>query len=56
MKRKALKTALISCIILLFAITLLPMFNPIMNIVRQIIGSCMIGWWTGQVISKIINK
>jgi hypothetical protein len=55
-KIKAIKIALIVSLIVVFGISLLPMFSPVMNVVRQLVGSCMIGWWTGTGISKIINK
>jgi hypothetical protein len=55
-KIKAIKIALIVFLIVLFGISLLPMFNPVMNVIRQVIGSCMIGWWTGKGISNILNK
>ena len=55
-KIKAVKIALIVSLIGLFAITLLPMFSPITNIIRMLIGSCMIGWWTGTGIVKIWYK
>jgi len=55
-KIKAVKIALIVSLIVVFGISLLPMFSPVMNVIRQVVGSCMIGWWTGTAISKIINK
>lgn len=56
MKIKAMKIALVTLIVIAFAVTLLPMFSPVVNVIRTVIGSCMIGWWTGKGISKIINK
>jgi hypothetical protein len=55
-KIKAVKIALIVCLIGLFAITLLPMFSPITNIIRMLIGSAMIGWWIGIGIAQIWYK
>ena len=55
-KIKAVKIALIVSLVVVFGISLLPMFSPVMNVIRQLIGSFMIGWWTGKGISKIINK
>jgi hypothetical protein len=55
-KIKAVKIALIVSLIAVFGISLLPMFSPVMNVIRQLVGSAMIGWWTGTGISKIINK
>ena len=55
-KIKAVKIVLIVSLIAVFGISLLPMFSPVMNIIRQLVGSAMIGWWTGTAISKIINK
>jgi hypothetical protein len=56
MNKIAFKIALIISIVTLFTITLLPMFSPVMNIVRQLIGTWMIGWWTGSLLAKISNK
>jgi len=55
-KIKEVKIALIVLIVALFGITLLPMFSPVTNIIRMLIGSCMIGWWTGKGIVKIWYK
>ena len=55
-KIKEVKIALIVLIVALFGITLLPMFSPIVNIIRMLIGSCMIGWWTGKGLVKIWYK
>ena len=55
-KIKAVKIALIVSLVVVFGISLLPMFSPVMNVIRMLIGSAMIGWWTGKGISKIINK
>ena len=55
-KIKAVKIALIVSLIVLFGVSLLPIFSPVMNVIRQVIGSCMIGWWTGKCISNILNK
>ena len=56
MRKKALKIALIMCIVALFVVSLLPMFSPVMSIVRQVVGSAMIGWWSGTGIVKIWYK
>jgi hypothetical protein len=56
MNRKSVKIALIMLIVALFGISLLPMFSPVTNIVRMLIGSAMIGWWTGRGIFKIWHK
>jgi hypothetical protein len=56
MNRKDVKIALIMLIIALFGISLLPIFSPVMSIIRQLIGSVMIGWWTGTGIVKIWYK
>ena len=55
-KIKEVKIALIVLIVALFGITLLPMFSPIVNIIRMLIGGVMIGWWTGTGIVKIWSK
>jgi len=55
-KIKAVKIALIVCLIGVFGISLLPMFSPITNVIRMLIGGCMIGWWTGASIVKIWYK
>ena len=55
-KIKAIKIALIVSLIAVFGISLLPMFSPVMNVIRQVVGSCMIGWWTGTGIVKIWSK
>jgi hypothetical protein len=56
LKIKAIKIALVVFLIVLFGVSLLPMFSPVMNIVRQLVGSAMIGWWTGGGIAKILDK
>ena len=55
-KIKAMKIALITVIVTVFVVTLLPMFSPIINVIRMFVGSCMIGWWTGRGIIKIWYK
>jgi hypothetical protein len=55
-KIKAMKIALITVIVIVFVVTLLPMFSPIMNVIRTIVGCFMIGWWTGKGIIKIWDK
>jgi hypothetical protein len=55
-KIKAIKIALIASLIAVFGISLLPMFSPVTNIIRMLIGSLMIGWWTGKGITKIWYK
>ena len=55
-KIKAMKIAMITVIVTVFVITLLPMFSPVVNGIRMLIGSCMIGWWTGRGIVKIWYK
>jgi polyferredoxin len=54
--KKPVKIALITLILLVFLISLLPQFGPILNIVRMLVGSAMIGWWTGTLCVKIWNK
>jgi polyferredoxin len=56
LKIKAIKIALVVFLIVLFGVSLLPMFSPVMNVVRQLVGSAMIGWWTGGGIAKILDK
>ena len=56
MNRKDVKIALIMLIIALFGISLLPIFSPVMSIIIQLVGSVMIGWWTGTGIVKIWYK
>jgi hypothetical protein len=56
MNRKNVKIALIMLVIALFGISLLPIFSPVMFIIKQLIGSIMIGWWTGMGIAKIWYK
>ena len=55
-KIKAMKIALITVIVIVFVVTLLPMFSPIMNVIRMFVGCFMIGWWTGKGIIKIWYK
>jgi hypothetical protein len=55
-KIKAVKIALIVCLVVLFAVSLHPTFSPIMNVIRMITGCFMIGWWTGKGIIKIWYK
>lgn len=55
-KIKAAKIALMALIVIAFAITLLPMFSPVVNVIRMLIGSCMIGWWTGRGLVTIWYK
>jgi hypothetical protein len=55
-KIKAVKIALIVSLIAVFGISLLPMFSPIMNVIRMFVGCFMIGWWTGKGIIKIWYK
>ena len=55
-KIKAMKIALMALIVIAFGITLLPMFNPVMNVIRMFVGSVMIGWWTGRGLIKIWDK
>lgn len=55
-KIKAIKIALIVSLVVVFGISLLPMFSPVTNIVRMLIGSAMIGWWTGIGVVKIWSK
>ena len=55
-KIKAAKIALMVLIVIAFAITLLPMFSPITNVIRMFVGSCMIGWWTGRGLVTIWYK
>jgi len=55
-KTKSVKIALITLIVLVFLITLCPVYDPIVNIIRQWIGAWMIGWWTGRSIMKIWYK
>ena len=55
-KIKSVKIALITLIVLVFLITLCPVYDPIVNVIRMLVGSCMIGWWTGKGIIKIWNK
>lgn len=55
-KIKAMKIALITVIVTVFVVTLLPMFSPVVNAIRTVIGSCMIGWWTGRGIINIWYK
>jgi len=55
-KIKSVKIALITLITLVFLISLLPQFGPVVNIVRMLVGSCMIGWWTGTLCMTIWHK
>jgi len=55
-KIKAIKIALIASLIAVLGISLLPMFSPVMNLIKMLIGSLMIGWWTGKGITKIWYK
>jgi hypothetical protein len=55
-KIKSVKIALITLIVLVFLMTLCPVYDPIVNVVRMFVGSCMIGWWTGRGIMKIWYK
>lgn len=54
--KKVVKAVLAICLIALFLITLCPAFSPVVNIVRQLIGSCVIGWWTGKYLVKLWYK
>jgi hypothetical protein len=56
LNKKAVKAALILFLIALFSITLCPAFSPVVNIVRQLVGSCVIGWWTGKYLVKLWYK
>jgi hypothetical protein len=55
-KIKSVKIALIVLILTVFLITLCPVYDPIVNVIRMLVGSCMIGWWTGRGIMKIWYK
>jgi archaellum biogenesis protein FlaJ (TadC family) len=55
-KIKAVKIALIVSLIVVFGISLLPMFSPIMKVIRIFVGSIMIGVWTGKGIVNIWYK
>ena len=56
LNKKSIKIALTLCLITLFSITLCPVYSPIVNVIRQIVGSYVIGWWTGKCIAKIWYK
>jgi hypothetical protein len=56
LNKKPIKIALILCLITLFSITLCPAYSPVVNIIRQFVGSCVIGWWTGTYVAKIWYK
>ena len=51
--KKAVKVVLTLLLITLFSITLCPALSPVINIIRQLVGSCVIGWWTGKGLVKI---
>jgi len=55
-KIKAIKIALIASLIAVFGISLLPMFSPVMSLIRQLVGSFLIGWWAGRGIVNIWSK
>jgi hypothetical protein len=55
-KIKAVKITLIVCLIVIFAVSLHPTFSPIIKVIRGLIGSFMIGWWTGKGIIEIWYK
>jgi len=54
--KKSVKIALIVLISIVFLATLCPVFSPIVDLIRMLIGSAMIGWWTGRGIMKIWYK
>ena len=56
LNKKPVKVALMICLIALFSITLCPALSPVINIIRQLVGSCVIGWWTGKGLVKIWYK
>ena len=56
LNKKSIKIVLTLCLITLFSITLCPAYSPVINIIRQLVGSCVIGWWTGTYIAKIWCK
>ena len=55
-KIKAVKIALMVSLVVLFAVTLCPVYSPVINVIRQLIGGCMIGWWTGKGLVSIWYK
>jgi hypothetical protein len=56
LNKKSIKVALTLLLITLFSITLCPVYNPVISIIRQFVGSCVIGWWTGTGLAKIWLK
>lgn len=51
-RKKAFKFTLILCLIIVFVVTL----NPMFNIIKTLIGSAMVGWWIGTAMAKIYWK
>lgn len=51
-RKKLMKFTLILCLIIVFVVTLNPMFNTI----KMLIGSAMTGWWIGIAMAKIYWK
>lgn len=56
LNKKAIKMALTVCLIALFSLTLCPAYSLVVNVIRQLVGSCVIGWWTGKYLVKIWYK
>jgi hypothetical protein len=56
LNKKSIKITLTLLLITLFSVTLCPALSPVINIIRQLVGSCVIGWWTGTVLAKIWYK
>ena len=54
--KKPVKITLITLIALVFLMTLCPVYLPIVEPIRLVIGSFMMGWWTGRGIMKIWYK
>ena len=54
--KKPVKITLITLIVLVFLVSLCPLYLPIVEPIRLMIGSFMIGWWTGRCIMKIWYK
>ena len=48
-RKKLMKFTLILCLLIVFVVTL----NPMFNIIKMLIGNAMTGWWIGTAMAKI---
>jgi len=51
-ERKSIKIVVTVMILIVFGVTMHPAFNML----KALVGSCAIGWWTGTALAKIWIK